>query len=106
MTSWEDLPGETRNQIYRYLLTSDTKAKPQGDEFILLGQFHPAILRTCKSVHDEAISILYEENFFCFEYRLFPCIKMAYGDDYLFHSSRPAIKNLRRTKNVSLLLPH
>jgi hypothetical protein len=56
-----DLPGELRNQIYRLALT---QYEPINGILTKL----PAIqvMRSCKQVHDEASSVLYEENTFTF----------------------------------------
>lgn len=50
-----DLPGELRNAIYEYLLTS-----PKDDEGVIT--CYPQILATCEQVNEEATSILYGEN--------------------------------------------
>ncbi|MCJ1314003.1 hypothetical protein MMC25_007683 [Agyrium rufum] len=53
--SFFDLPTEVRLLIYPYLLTGD---------YSPVDWIHPAILRTCRTIHDEAISILYSSNLF------------------------------------------
>ena len=62
------LPPELRLQIYRLLLLSDRTVRMvwrQDDEAIPLPNcLFPAILRTCRLIHNEAISVLYGENVF------------------------------------------
>lgn len=69
-SSFLGLPAEVRNMIYRLLLVAD---KPLGSEagnevgrlaWAEFGEYHlqPAILRTCRQVHQEAMLILNGEN--------------------------------------------
>ncbi|EME38976.1 hypothetical protein DOTSEDRAFT_75618, partial [Dothistroma septosporum NZE10] len=53
-----DLPAEMRNLVYAELLTFNVDTCP-GHRFC-----YAQILRTCKAVNQEAISILYEDNVF------------------------------------------
>lgn len=55
------LPGEIRNRIYRLLLRQSAHIKCSRQAL------SSQILRTCRLVHAEAISILYGENTFQFE---------------------------------------
>ncbi|KAF2126583.1 hypothetical protein P153DRAFT_297675 [Dothidotthia symphoricarpi CBS 119687] len=63
------LPAELRNQVYEALLcpntlqskdlTHDTKVPTSGQE-----PLYPAILSTCRRVHEEATDLLYTSHFF------------------------------------------
>ena len=59
---FEDLPGEIRVKIYRFLLIDDEYV----EEIETLGEteLDPSILRTNKKIHNEAAAILYGENHF------------------------------------------
>lgn len=61
MTSFLDLPGEIRNQIYTSLLIlpSISQPRPLGDP-----PLYPQILSTCRKIHLEASQILYGSNTF------------------------------------------
>ena len=66
------LPTEIRQQIYSYLLISDqpltiyTYCPPYRPS----NGIHPAILRTCKTTHIEAMSLLYNFNIFRLDFNL------------------------------------
>ena len=66
-TSLLSLPPEVRVKIYRDLLRSDSwicmkRGQPPGQG--TLNGLHPAILATCRLIHNEAVVMLYEENSF------------------------------------------
>ncbi|KAJ5352659.1 hypothetical protein N7452_001633 [Penicillium brevicompactum] len=62
--SFLDLPGEIRNEIYKYLLVHDGTIKPwRGDHAL-----SPNILATNKAILREGRSILYGSN--CFDFTL------------------------------------
>ena len=77
MASWDGLPGEVRNQIYRILLVNnkhvDTEARRLGKA--VRTNLHPVILRACKKVYKEASSLFYRENSFRFDYPFPDCYK-------------------------------
>lgn len=56
-----DLPGEIRNQIYKDLLLLPPPSTPR-----VLGDppLYPQILKVCRKVHEEAMTILYSGNTF------------------------------------------
>lgn len=59
------LPVELRLEVYRYLLIASSQPlilhpSIQGSQF--RGEFHTAILRTCKTMYSEALPLLYDEN--------------------------------------------
>jgi hypothetical protein len=90
-------PSEIRDRIYKNLLISDELAKPRsiglnGVAHIVQNQYdlHPAILRTCNQIHDEASPILYEKNTFILE---------------LFHFSG-AETPIARSPDDICMLPH
>lgn len=65
----ETIPVEIRKQIYSLLLVNRTLATPDcltrscdGNDVALY--LHPAIMRTCHQVYDEASQVLYGENKF------------------------------------------
>lgn len=65
------LPAELRVHIFRFLLTS---AQPLTIYFdspphVLANGLHPAVLRTCKSIHTEAEDLLYNFNTFRIDIR-------------------------------------
>lgn len=71
------IPGEIRNQIYRYLLVSDRSVELHllnGHPVInkldeqFRNPFQPALLRTCHHIYSEGETILYGEN--DFDYRI------------------------------------
>lgn len=106
MGTFARFPGEIRNQIYRYLLTDEYHPlEPQGrskHDSTIKKDLHPKILRICKAIHDEAISIFYEENSFRFEYP-FDCVRWAWGYKELFLGPERPSAELRRMKKVSIL---
>ena len=55
------LPGEIRNQIYRYLLLLP---KPSTHRTLGDPPLHVNILRTCRKLHQEGLAILYGGNTF------------------------------------------
>ena len=61
-TSFLDLPGEIRNEIYKYLLVHDVTIKPWSGDHAL----SPNILATNRTILREASSILYGNN--CFDF--------------------------------------
>lgn len=74
---FENLPGEIRNQIYGYLLSSEyCEVTPQGiwtrnyEEFLSLLEagrtykFHTAMMQVNKSIGDETQSFYYSSNLF------------------------------------------
>lgn len=75
-TGFLDLPGEMRNEIYRYVLVQDTPIStgiswsrsyfPVRDTYRLKGP-QPAISRICRQVRLEALSVFYGENTFLFK---------------------------------------
>ncbi|EKG16523.1 hypothetical protein MPH_06299 [Macrophomina phaseolina MS6] len=68
------LPGELRNAIYELLLTPPELTSQQRraaavhssscSSSLPKADIHPAILRTCKQIHEEATAILYARNTF------------------------------------------
>lgn len=108
MAQWDDLPGEVRNQIYRFLLRNKHYViEPQGekdDGLPVQNGLHPAILCTSKAIKNEAISILYEENLFHYECPFF-CVKWVYDDDHFSHEGYPASSALMRMKHISIRFP-
>jgi hypothetical protein len=56
-----DQPGEIRNQVYRLALTRQEPINGVLTKLPAIG-----LLRVCKKVHEEASSILYQENTFIF----------------------------------------
>ncbi|KAK4610364.1 hypothetical protein CLAFUW4_13772 [Fulvia fulva] len=56
------LPGELRNRIYQYAITGLTESEPI--DVTIRGIPEPELLRTCKRIRSEAISIYYCENHF------------------------------------------
>ncbi|PSN64597.1 hypothetical protein BS50DRAFT_557225 [Corynespora cassiicola Philippines] len=64
--SFTDLPGEVRNNIYRRLLLAPSNIIAFGDRAEQSCSRSGQFLRTCKTVHSEACSILYGENTFQF----------------------------------------
>ncbi|KAI9859260.1 MAG: hypothetical protein M1813_007034 [Trichoglossum hirsutum] len=58
------LPAETRNKIYRCLLTcSGTISSPRRPaQHAIRNGLQPAILATSRQIHNEALRILYQEN--------------------------------------------
>ncbi|KAF4307881.1 hypothetical protein GTA08_BOTSDO04322 [Botryosphaeria dothidea] len=66
------LPGELRNEIYELLLTPPELTTQQRraaavhssacSSLLPSADIHPAILSTCKQIHDEATPILYARN--------------------------------------------
>ena len=62
-----NLPPEVRLRIYHLLLHHESwicmrRMRPPCQR--LPNALHPAILATCRLIHNEAISVLYEENLF------------------------------------------
>ncbi|CZT17757.1 uncharacterized protein RCC_03594 [Ramularia collo-cygni] len=53
-----DLPAEMRNLVYEHLLIIPYDEDPSQ----FGGHCHPAILSTCREIHDEATDLLYTEN--------------------------------------------
>ena len=60
-TGFLNLPGEIRNQIYRLVLVKDIPINGIRTKLPAIG-----LLRVCKRVHEEAVSILHAENTFTF----------------------------------------
>jgi len=58
-----ELAAELRNEIYSYVLNGqhDTKVSAYGDDY------HPALLRTCKQIRNEALPIWYATTTFIFQ---------------------------------------
>ncbi|KAK8209730.1 hypothetical protein IWZ01DRAFT_506543 [Phyllosticta capitalensis] len=91
------LPGELRNQIYELLLTSDSlpslQAKARHCHTVTASSklpradIHPAILSTCRAIHEEATPILYARNTFAAHPSLLT--KMP----HLVRPSRPVLAN-------------
>ncbi|KAK0639081.1 hypothetical protein B0T16DRAFT_449881 [Cercophora newfieldiana] len=72
------LPGEIRNEIYRYLLRHDD-ILPENPKH---HNFSHQILATCRQIHCEALSILWHEN----TWRLELLSREAYKTDPVFPS--------------------
>jgi len=66
------LPAELRIHIYKFLLTSAQPLTIYSDSLphVLANGLHPAVLRTCKSIHTEAQDLLYNFNTFRIDIRL------------------------------------
>ena len=82
--SFMTLPPEVRVKIYRSLLRFDSWICMRRGQ---VDNLHPAILATCRLIHNEAIVVLYEENLFV---------------EALVDESNP---NARFIKRQKLLLP-
>lgn len=68
--SWRflDFPAEIRNLIYHYLLV-DNSYDPEClvEQRFTRKRLFPAIMRTCRKIHDEAVYVLYGGNYFTIE---------------------------------------
>ena len=105
MASWDDLPGEVRNQIYRFLLVNDkhvdTEARRLGKA--VTTDLNPVILRVCKKVYKEASSVLYRENKFRFDYPFPDCHKCE--EPYHLRGDDCPKVNLAMIKKVGIKSP-
>ncbi|OMP83705.1 hypothetical protein BK809_0005086 [Diplodia seriata] len=90
------LPGELRNEIYEMLLTPPDLTQQQrraasyhssACRDLPKADIHPAILSTCKQIHDEATLILYARNTFSAHGSLLT--KMP----FLIEPSKPILRN-------------
>ena len=110
MTGWNDLPGETRNNIYRHLLVDKGYVlKPLGknranndaesEDTSYMKHLGISILGVNSSIHKEAISILYEENTFRFEYP-HRCVKHAPEPGRGFSMPQTPFKDFNKIKKV------
>lgn len=103
MAAWDDLPGEVRNKIYRNLLVHanyvDTEAQRLGRA--VRTDLHPVILRVCKEIYNEAISILYGENIFRYDYPYSGCHQRE--KSYLLSSDFYASVSFEMIKRVGVL---
>ena len=75
MTVFLDLPLELRNMVYRELLSAK-KPTVQPQKYAhkpKIGNkpLDPAILRTCRQVHEETMTILYEDNLFYYKFSFY-----------------------------------
>lgn len=72
--SLQFIPKEIRRQIFRYLLTNpelgEASTVSQSADYGANAKYElsPAILRVCKSFHEEGLSILYGSNIFFIEF--------------------------------------
>ena len=92
-----NLPPELRNRIYRYAIVED-------DELILTprGPSEPTLLRTCRSIRDEACSIYYGENKFLL--RIENWNGVAFQDFLQQHTLYAPKSKLRVPYNMGFLL--
>ncbi|KAE9978124.1 hypothetical protein EG328_001661 [Venturia inaequalis] len=76
--SFMDLPRELRDQIYREILTHPGPVEIQQPKFHLAVRAVPAmsvaILRTTKKIYEEALSIMFSENYFVLDLNMITAI--------------------------------
>jgi hypothetical protein len=84
-----DLPGELKNRIYFYSLV-----KPDNMEITALNwpTHQPALLKTCKQIRHEALSIFYNENHICANIEDWsPVVKNTCHDLWTRHELDPTL---------------
>jgi hypothetical protein len=63
MGYFDKLPLEIRREIYKYLLVNPILAIEDALEKEIAYELDPAILRTCRQIHNEASEVLYSQPF-------------------------------------------
>lgn len=106
----EDLPTEIRLRIYEFvfdgsyqsslLIRSNSKI-----ELVSLAKAHGALLKTCRTIHAEALPILYDAT--TFRVQIYPVEGYSsHGNMNKLHTSAPFLRRMRHVEvNSCIILP-